>query len=306
MMRFYLIGCLILGLAGCNGLVPSKVQYAEYPKTAIGKASSDESGYLFRQRRSVIMVSYNKNKETYEATAVPYELTADGSYNTLYRVWGNDDRSSTTRLKVSYIDNTRLIDTLEVTTKDNIADTISKIGEVAVAAVPLVAAVVKGPPPKEAEPFKTTMIDPDLAGIGQWTRDPNNKGYCVRIRDIVKESPLTLQQYVTDRLGKWQGTFPVTACDSGIVEVAWPCNDQSIKIQFSSRITFGDAHNVLPVSLPSSGILKMNSICGASVTEAEKQDRQDLLEYLQKTMKLANGVSAAWKKATAETEEEKK
>jgi hypothetical protein len=292
MMKLCILGCLILALVGC-GVVPAQVQYAEYSKTVIGTAASDSSGYQFRQRRSVIMLEYTN--KGFQATAVPYELTADGSYSTLYRVWGVDNYRATTQLKVSYVDNTKFIDQLQVTTKDNIAETISKIGEVARAAAPFVAAMVSAKEPVMA--FNKTMVDPAQAGIGQWTSDPLNKDYCVRLKDVVSESPLSLQQYVADRLGKWQITFPVPACDTGVVEIASPCGKADDNIKASLRVTFADPDKVLPVSLPSSGTLKMNSVCGASVTEADKQDRQLLLDYLSKAITQIQNVYADWKKA---------
>jgi hypothetical protein len=297
MMKSCALGCLILGLVGC-GVVPAQVQYAEYPKTVVGKTASDAGGYQFRQRRSVIMLEYTN--KGFQATAVPYELTTEGSYNTLYRVWGVDNYSATTQLKVSYVDNTKFIDQLQVTTKDNLADTIAKIGEVAKAAVPLIAALVSAKEPDMA--FNKTMVDPSQAGIDRWTNDPLNKDSCVRMKDVQYESPLSLQQYVADGLGKWQGTFPVPACATGIVEIAKasPCDkaDDNIKASLASlRVTFADADKVLPVSLPSSGTLKMNSVCGASVTEADKQDRQLLLDYLSKAITQIQNVYADWKKA---------
>jgi hypothetical protein len=246
------------------------------------------------------MLEYDKDRG-FKATAVPYELTPAGPYNTLYRVWGADNwYRSTTQLKVTYVDNTKFIDTLQVTTKDNIADTISKIGEVAKAIVPLIATAVSKPEKVSELKFNKTMVDPAQAGVDQWTSDPLNKGYCVRLKDVVCESSLTLQQYVQDGLGKWQGAFPVPACATGLVEIAEAssCNqvaDANIKASIS--VKFADADKVLPVSLPSSGSLKMNSICGASVTEADKQERDKLLQVLSTTITQIQEVSAAWKKA---------
>ncbi len=295
-MRLCTIVCLVLVLAGCGVVLP-RVQYAEYPKTATVKAPSDASGYQFRHRRSVIVVEYTN--KSYRATAVPFELTSDGSFSTLYRVWGADDYRSTTQLKVSYIDNTKFIDQLHVTTKDNVADTISKIGNVAKASVPLATHLVSAPPGEAAKKveFKKTMIDPTQAGIDQWTSDPLNAGYCVRLK--VAESPLSLRQYVADGIGKWQGTFPVPACAIGIVEiaVASPCEKADANIEASILVKFADADKVLPISLPSSGSLKMNSVCGASVTEADKQDRTDLLDYLKAAITQTQDVYTAWNKA---------
>jgi hypothetical protein len=297
MMKLFTLGFLILWLVGC-GVVPARVQYAEYPKLVSGTYASDASGYQFRHRRSVIRLEHDENG--FKASAVPYELNADGSYSALYRVWGADDWYSTTQLKVSYIDNTKFIDQLQITTKENINDAISKIGSVAAAAVPVITAVVSAG--KEEIIFNTTMIDPVQPGIDQWMKDPRNNGYCVRLKDVVSESALSLKQYVTDGLGKWQGMFPAPACATGVVEIAKPCDDASIK--FSSRVTFADADKVLPVNLPSSGTVKMNSACGASVTEADKQDRKDLLQYLSTAITQIQSVSTAWKKAKpTETEQ---
>jgi hypothetical protein len=301
MIRLLAIVCLILGLAGC-GVVPARVQYAEYPKQAIAKADGDVGGYQFRHRRSVIMLEY-KDKG-FQATVVPFELAPDGSYNTLYRIWGTDDYRSTTQLKVSYVDNTKFIDQLQVTTKDNLADTISKIGEVAKAVVPLVAAFALAPDKLPEPKFNKTMVDPAQEGIEQWTDDPLNKGYCVRLGNVVCESTLSLQDYVKNSLGKWQGTFPVPACATGVVEIAEasPCRDKAkadANIKASISVKFVAANNVLPMGLPSSGSLKMNSICGASVTEADKQDRNQLLTILSNAVTQIQEVSAAWKKAKA-------
>lgn len=300
MMKLFAVGFLILGLVGC-GVVPAKVQYAEYPRTAIGTPANDASGYQFRHRRSAILLEYKS--DGFQATPVPYELTPDGSYSTLYRVWGFDDYRSTTQLKVNYVENTKFIDQLQVTTKDNVADTISKIGGVLQAAVPLIASVVAA---KEAptKPFIKTMIDPARTGVHKWTKDPLNEGYCVRLKDVVSESPLSLQQYVTEGLGKWQGTFPVPACAMGVVEiaVASSCDEADANIKFSNLVKFADSDKVLPTGLPSSGLLKMSSVCGASVTEADKQDRNLLLTWLSNAISQIQGISAAWTKAKNDQE----
>ncbi len=301
--RLLAIACLILGLVGC-GVVPSRVQYAEYPKEVIAKAGSNVSGYQFRHRRSVIMLEYQDKEGAFKATAVPYELTVDGSYGPLYRIWGTDDWRSTTQLKVSYVDNTKFIDQLQVATKDNVADTISKIGKVAAAVVGLAASVVAAPIKGAPEPkFHKTMVDPAQAGIDKWTGDPLNKGYCVRLKDVVCESSLSLQHYVSEGLGKWQGTFPVPACATGVVEIAEAsqCDKADANIKASIRVTFAHASNVLPISLPSSGSLKMNSVCGASVTELDTQDRTEVLTYLSGVITQIQDISAAWKKSKAGT-----
>jgi hypothetical protein len=297
MIKLFALGCLILAFVGCGGVIPPKVQYAEYPKLVSGTSASDASGYQFRHRRSVIKLEYEKDKGGLTACAVPYELNADGSYSTLYRVWGDDGFQSTTQLKVSYIDNTKFIDQLQVTTKDNINDAISKIGGFAAAAVPFVASVVAAK--EEVIKFNRTMVDPVQTGIDQWTKDPQNKDYCVRLKNVVSESTLSLKQYVADGLGKWQGAFPVPACATGVVEIAKPCDDDNIV--FSSRVTFADADKVLPVNLPSSGKVKMNSACGASVTEDDKQDRTAMLDYLNTAITQIQTVSTAWKKAKPAT-----
>jgi len=306
MMRLCALGCLsivILGLVSCGGVIPARVQYAEYPKEAISKADGDVGGYQFRHRRSVIMLEYDKDMAQFQARIAPYELKPDGSYSTLYRVWGIDNYRQTTQLKISYVDNTKFIDQLQVTTKDNLADTISKIGALGKAAVPLIAAATVSAP-KEAPPikFRKTMIDPAKVTIGEWMEDPLNKGYCLRLRDIVSESSLSLQQYVANGIGQWQNTFPVPACNKGVVDIAEAplCKqvaDSNIKISLS--VTYADANMVLPMSLPSSGSLKMNSVCGASVTEADKQDRADLLNDLNILATQVQDVSDAWKKAKA-------
>jgi hypothetical protein len=305
MIRLLALGCLIVGLVGC-GVVPPRVQYTEYSNAAVGTDASDASGYQFRQRRSVIVLEYSTDAKGFRATAVPYELTTAGSYSTLYRVWGADDYKSTTQLKVSYVDNTKFMDQLQVTTKDNIADTISKIGDIAKLLAPMVPSFVAEKEAPAGPPFVKTMVDPAQAGIDQWTKDPLNKDYCVRLKDVVCESTLSLKQYVADGLGKWRSTFPVPACATGVVQIASPCNDDNIK--FSNRITFADADKVLPMGLPSTGSLKMNSVCGASVTEADKQDRQSLLDYLSKAITGIQGVSGALKQpktGTATTEKPK-
>lgn len=294
MGRLLTIICILLGLVGC-GVVPARVQYATYPMQGITKADG-VNGYHFRHRRSVIMLEYKDN--AFQAAVVPYELAPDGSYNALYRIWGADDFRSTTQLKVTYVDNTKFIDQLQVTTKDNLADTISKIGEVAKAAIPLIAGFVSERAPEVK--FNKTMVDPARQGIDHWTEDPLNEGYCVRLKDVVSESSLTVQDYVGNGLGRWQGTFPVPACATGVVEIAAASSCDKVRdtdIKASISVKFADADKVLPVSLPSSGSLKMNSVCGASVTEADKQDRNQLLNALSGAITQIQTVSDAWKKA---------
>src|SRR5450830_552171 len=159
-----LAGCVMLTLAcsGC-GVVPAKVQYAEY------KASTTpDSGYPFRLRRSVLLITQDDPKKPFVVKVAPSELEASGEYSPMYWISGVDNLRSTTQLKITYLDNTKLPDTVQSTTQDNIADTINKVGSFAAAAIPAVASLTAGSAVVKALPFNATTLDPQEPNVSQW------------------------------------------------------------------------------------------------------------------------------------------
>lgn len=287
---------------GC-GVVPPKVQYSEFRTTKADDGSIEEQrGYVFRHRRSVIQVKYSEEKKGLEATALPYELNTDNSsYGRLYQVKGADTFVSTTQLKISYLDNTKFVDQLQITTKDNIADTIAKIGEVLKTVAPILATAVKGTTTPGVRPFEPTLIDPTWPDVDKWKEDALNPTFCLRLRGQVAESSIRLEEFVSANRDKWLGSFPVPACSTGVVEVLADCTSGNKKEDQAPtsaiRVTFASADFVVPTSLPSTGTLKMNSVCGASVTVADKEDRYDMLTYLNSAIKQAQDTYSAWAKA---------
>lgn len=284
---------LAMGLAGC-GVVPAKVNYTE--QTATGESAI--AAYPFRLRRSILLVTKDDLAKPAVVKVAPSELGVDGKYRTLYWVKGVDNWRSTTQLKVTYLDNTKLPDTFQSTTQDNIADTINKIGSLAAAVVPVVAGLTGGTAAVPgALAFKATTVDPDETGVDAWHPDKINPGYCVRLRDANTEQGTTVASYFTSRKTEAARDFPVPSCVTATLDIA-PCSggvvsNVTVATIESQQVTFSSGSEVTPLPIPSSGTIKMNSACGAAVTEADKQDRTDLLTDLTTLATQVKNVQAA-------------
>ena len=274
-------------VSGC-GVVPAKVEYKEYATT--GESSF---GYPFRHRRSVLLVRYDNDSKAFTAVASPHELDAEGKYLQLYQITGVDNLKSTTQLKVSYVDNTKILDKLDLTTKDNVGDTINKIGNVAAAVAPALAGVVAGEANAAAVSFNPTVLDPAVSESSTWQQDKANPTYCMRLQNVIPEQGVTLDAYMKARVGGAASDFPVSSCVSAVVELGKCDSVRKDGDAVRVPVTFASPDRVTPMPLPSSGSLKMNSVCGATVTEADKQDRHELTDYLISIMDNVKKVQAA-------------
>jgi hypothetical protein len=286
MRNLYYTGGIVLavGLASGCGVVPPKVKYS--PATSSNSPTMvHETGYPFRHRGSVLLITQDEKTNFIKAVAVPSELKSNGAYSPLFFISGVDNLRSTTQLKISYIDNTKIIDTINITTKDNVNDTINKAGTLVTAAVPLFAALASGQvSPISPATFKPTTLDPSEPDIEQWRADKINPDYCIRLRNINTEEGVSLMTYMSEHQSKEVNDYPAPSCAAAILDVAKcsgvnPPNINTSSI-LSQHVTYASASNVTPLPLPSTGVLKMNTVCGASVTEADKEDRTDLLTYL--------------------------
>lgn len=302
--------CLIIFSSGC-GVVPSKVTYAKYVPVQAAKASANHAPqYPFRLRRSVLLIKIDPDNERLTVVPSPWELGADGQYLPLYSVQGTDNFRSTTQVKVSYIDNTKFIDELTVTTKDNIAETIANAGALVKAVIPIAASLVSGATEKMTK-FQPTIVDPAGTPPDVWFKDPVNSNLCIRLRRPVVESALSIEEYFTAQ--GTQMSFPVPACATAVLDLAVVsdsdrCEPQPLAAALvtTTMMTYAHHANVLPMPLPSTGSLKMHAVCGASVTEAGPQDRFQLLQNLTSLVSQAKEAQAAWKEAKAKAAAENK
>jgi hypothetical protein len=301
--NFYVSATFVILLCGC-GVVPPKISYGEYDISEKAFSSSNNSPkYPFRQRRSVLLLrSSDDSPQKLTVVAAPSEFGQDNKYSSLYFIQGMDDFKSTTQLKISYIDNTKFIDELQITTKDNIADTISKVGALTKAIIPLAATFVSGTADTVAASIKPTIIDPATITENKWEQDPVNPNICVRLRETVVESPMTMAEYL--KTNNSHQSFPIPACTTAVLDVALVttgsnCDTGAISTAnvTTTRATYAHYTNVIPMPVPSSGSLKMHPICGTSITEASTQDRYQLLTYLTSIATQAKEAQSAWQEA---------
>jgi len=284
-------GVVLSTLSGC-GVVPPQVQYQEYVAGADAR-----SGFPMRHRRSILLVKFDPKQNAFTAEAAPYELDVGGTnYLPLFQIAGLDDWKATTQLKVTYLDNTKIVDTMELTTKDNVADTINKIGDVAAALAPVVGGLVAGGGPvAAANPFKDTTLDPAAAKPGEWQPDEINSNLCMKLSGAATEQGMPFVDYMKTRQSSARD-FPVSSCVSAVLAIAKCDEPKRDDVAQKLRVVYASADRVTPIPLPSSGSVKMNSVCGAAVTEADKQDRRALSTYLTTLMDNVKKVEAAKKK----------
>jgi hypothetical protein len=295
--RFALSGIFVFGvvsllaMSGC-GVVPAKVTYREVTADV-----DSPFGFPFRPRRSMLLVSFENTDKKFTVESAPTELDPEGNWTGLLQVGGVDDWKSTTQLKMTYVPETKLIDEIKVTTTDNIADTITKVGNVIAAVAPVAAGVVASTANASQIAFQPTTFDPTWAGSG-WRQDQINRNYCMRLSGLSIEQGLTLKQYLGSRK-RAARDFPVASCATGVLEIAEcpggpagfsPANPDRVRVNFAA------SDQVTPIPLPSSGAVKMSAICGAVVTEADKQDRRELVNYLTSLMEAVKKIEEAKKK----------
>ncbi|WP_250455327.1 hypothetical protein [Caballeronia sp. ATUFL_M2_KS44] len=289
--------CLIISFAatGC-GVVPPRVQYSEYTPNMDGQSANGDQ-LIFRLRRSVLLIKKSSTAFTFEAS--PYELTPDSkAFIKTYYMAGKDDLRSTTQLKITYLDSTKIPDTITVTTTDNLADTISKIGEVGQAIAPVAAAFVSGQQAVLPPTFNDTTLDPAEVADEAIVPDPRNDGICLRVSNRVTEPGVSAKDYIDAAKAGARHDFPTPACVSAQVEVLQCRTDGTAPtVLASAHTTFASDQIVVPMLLPSTGSLKMNTVCGANVTPADKEDRYQVLTYLQNLMKSVSSVQSAVKSA---------
>lgn len=280
---------MALGISGC-GVVPARVSYAE-----VASDGSAPFGYPFRPRRSILVVSYSSADKRFVVEPAPTELDSSGAWVPLYQLSGVDNWRSTTQIKVTYLPETKIVDEMTFTTTDNVAETIAKIGDVLAAAVPVIASAVAGDVAGEKVAFQSTTFDPARAGE-TWHQDEVNRNYCLRLRNVSVEQGLSLTAYFSSRKGGVSSDFPVASCATGVLEIAQcplgpvgfvAANPQRLRVNFAS------SDRVTPIGIPSSGAMKMNAVCGAVVTEADKQDRSDLTNYLTSLIDAVKKIEAA-------------
>jgi len=183
-----------------------------------------------------------------------------------------------------------------VTTKDNVADTINKIGDVAAALAPVLAGLVAGGGPAVAATFKDTTLDPAAVKPGEWHADEINANLCMRLSSTATEQGILFSDYMKARQSSTARDFPVSSCVSAVLAIA-KCNDPNREDMAQKlRVVYASADRVTPLPLASSGTVKMNSVCGAAVTEGDKQDRRVLSTYLTTLIDNVKKVEAAKKK----------
>lgn len=290
-MGLFSLSIIAFGISAC-GVVPPKVTYGD-----LATAGDGPFGYPFRPRRSVLVVSYVPTDKKFIAEPAPSELDAEGKWIPLFQISGVDNWKSTTQLKMSYVPETKLVDEIKITTTDNIADTITKVGNVVAAVAPVIAGVVAANAGPDKISFESTTFDPAWAGEA-WRQDEINPNYCLRLRNVAVEQGLPLSQYISTRKGVSTSDFPVASCATGTLEIArCPSGPASVSANLERvRVTFAASDRVTPIGLPSSGAMKMNAVCGAVVTEADKQDRRELTNYLTALIDAVKKIEAAKKK----------
>lgn len=276
-------------LPGC-GIVPPQVKYSEYSERG-------DFGYPFRQKRSVLLIKYNAANNAFEVHPAPTEMQSRDKWTSLLQIAGVEDWAASTQVKVTYINDTRFVDVVNVTTKDKVADTIKNVGDIVAAIAPVVGSVVAASTPAEMKDFKDTTFDPESQNGNDWQQDELNPKYCIRIVERSTEQGISLSAYLSTRKAK-AADFPVPSCATGVLEIASCGSTSAVDITTSKRmrVLYSAKDQVTPIPLPSSGMLKMSAICGASVTEADNQDRRQLTNYVTSLIESVKKVEAAKKK----------
>lgn len=299
----------ILGILAACGTVPPRVYYAAAPSTP--EADVKSSGHAFRIRRSLLKLEPKTvgNEKTVEVTAVPSELDENGNYLPLYRLTGIDDWRSTTALQVTYIANTKFIDTIGVKTTDNVQKTIQSVSGVLQTGISLAARAGVVPRKQVIAAFQKAVIDP-ASPKSNWTVLPNNPGIWYKL-STVSESKVTATEFFNAAASERGRVVPIAACSMANLELGFaPLSNDSVGKPLgearplgdvvpgpSLQVTYADSKYVIPIVLPSSGSMKMHTICGADTTEDGKADRTTVLDQLKTAMEETQKIWKAWQDA---------
>lgn len=297
----------ILGILTACSTVPPRVYYAAAPSTP--EADVKSSGHAFRIRRSLLKLEPKTvgNEKTVEVTAVPSELDENGNYLPLYRLTGIDDWRSTTALQVTYIVNTKFIDIIGVKTTDNVQKTIQSVSGVLQAGISL-AATARAKQQAIAA-FQKAVIDP-ASPKSDWTVLPNNPGIWYKL-STVSESKVTATEFFNASASERGRVVPIAACSMANLELGFaPFSDDSVGKSLeeaqpqgdvvpglSLQVTYADSKYVIPIVIPSSGSMKMHTICGADTSEDGKADRTTVLDQLKTAMEETQKIWKAWQTA---------
>ena len=305
----------ILGILAACGTVPPRVHYAAAPSTP--EADVKSPGHAFWIPRSLLLLEPGtvENEKTVKVTAVPSELDENGNYLPLYHLTGIDDWRSTTALQVTYIANTKFIDTIGVKTTDNVQKTIQSVSGVLQAGISFAAAAGSMPSDrvgakKQAiKAFQRAVIDP-ASPKSNWTVLPNNPGIWYKL-STVSESKVTATEFFNAAASERGRVVPIAACSMANLELGFaPFSDNSVGKPLeearplgdvvpgpSLQVTYADSKYVIPIVLPSSGSMKMHTICGADTTEDGKADRTTVLDQLKTAMEETQKIWKAWQDA---------
>jgi hypothetical protein len=251
---------------------------------------------------SLIKVDYirSENKVTGATEArgvsvltVPTDASAGTKQPVTYALIPDSGFGVTTKLKVTYADNTRLITSVGVEVEDNRVKLIGQIASAVIAAAPFFLA---GPPvscdtcPNNL-PF---VIDPQeyMDSKKEWRETPSDPQweYSLAI-DPAPTDAVDADTFFRDR-AKQTNVFPYSACHDAVLRLRKkmaPDKPQSFGMKLALR------DKVMTIALPDKGKVDMHTQCGANVT-SEKSDTSSTWSLIGEVIKQSVAIKKAYEK----------
>lgn len=267
-------------IIGC-ATVPT-VKYESYNNV---KSNPDKEGKAkFYLTKTMIMIDKDEQGK-FTAKALPVEDTTS-----LYAILPSDRALIENHFKISYIDNTRILQSIGTSVEDNRIKIIETIGATGVALAKIGIFGLKVKP--EPAVFKPAVIDVEdykeqcPNNEECWQNLLPNKDFKYKI--IFSDKPKDSVEKSEFFDNKKTSVLPYSACKDATLTV------KSATEKYVFSLKTADPNLVQTIKFPSKGTITMHTSCGINVTD-EKSESEDAFSIIASLIKQAQAIKEAQK-----------
>jgi hypothetical protein len=293
-------------MVGCssNKVFYGKVQPADYG----GKIKFNLARSLIKMDLSKCGKDQGNCTPKVEAVSVPAESDAN-----TYTITPQDNMLFKTHLKVTYLDNTRLISSIGSELQDNRIKIIQAIGAGLSAAIPMLPLAPPPAPPERIQiPNLPVVIDVDEYRKEACGTEPfckaidlpsNETAWCYKIDfGDTSNDAIKADEFFNKYSEKKADVMIYSACREATIWVSKKKNDGSCaimeqkkfepKTDFVAKLKVADPNYIQTMKFPQKGKIDMHSSCGANVT-SEKTESTDIFSVISEFLKQAKSIKEA-------------
>lgn len=236
------------------------------------------------------------------AIAGPVGFDTKGEQLPIYTMTGSDDLLSTTDLTVSYIPETKLVSKIGINVTDNLTTTITEMGTVVAAALPLFTALATASP-KQAKSLEEVACGVTTAMINPYERDwqPLNDGKgeptgLIYNVELISDKGAVERDFFFATRKTASKVVPVTACATANITLALSKggdkpDTKARRFVLSAQVA--DERLVVPFNLPSKGAIELGPVCGGNITVEPGAPRNAELKAAAEFFKQAEAIRKA-------------